>query len=184
MTTERILEVDFDRIQRAMEDTARDRFDYYLDRQSGDVVRVSEESLSSALSILYLSESSFDPGEDILYDSTVNLAADLPDHIEESLESAITTLLDQARYLRVPERDSGEAFECMRSFADRCESGPLRRLLADALCGGHPFRSFKSALGKFPQDRKRWHAYNAKRMRGIIREWLLVNGIHPARRRR
>lgn len=184
MTAHRILEVDFDAIQSAMEDTARDRFDYYLDRETGDVVRISEETLSTALSMLYLGEPSYDPGEDELYDSEVNLSADLPDHVEASLELVLATILDPERYLRVPERASREAFECMESFVAQCQSGALRLLLFDALRGGHPFRAFKAALGKFPQERKQWHAYNAKRMRGIIREWLLVSGIRPVRRRR
>lgn len=184
MTAQYILEVDFDAIQRAMEDTARDRFDYYLDRESGDVVRISEEALSAALSALYIGEPSFDPDEDVLYDSAVNLSADLPDHVEESVELALAALLDPVRYMRIPERASREAFECMRVFADRCEAESVRGILADALHGDNPFRAFKAALGRFPQERKKWHAHNAKRMRVLIREWLLVSGIRPVRRRR
>ena len=46
------MNIDYDEIQKAMEDTARDAFDYFLDRETGEIIILSEDIINKAQAIL------------------------------------------------------------------------------------------------------------------------------------
>jgi hypothetical protein len=150
----------------------------------GDVVAIEEEVLDQAIRSLYRGNPDYEPEEDAEFDSEIDLDADLPDRVLDSLEDTFAVLLNPGRFLRIPERDSAEAFACMRSFAGEIEDGCLKEALIDTLDGKRAFRRFKDVLTVNPGERKRWNAFNARQMRNVIRTWLEALGIKPARKRR
>ncbi len=170
------LRVNYDGIQKAMEDVRRDRFDYFLDLKTGDTITLPISILNEALRVLYGSPSP-EYDRDVLFDSEVNLEAELSERHEETVELALSVLMDEARYIRIPERSSVEAFQVMRAFTGTVSDPVLRRRLTEALDGAGAFRRFKDTLLSDRKERKRWHGYNAKAMRRVIDEWLRAGGI-------
>ena len=51
------MNIDFDEVQKAMEDTVRDAFDYFLDMETGEIIILSEDIIKKAKEIL---EESYD----------------------------------------------------------------------------------------------------------------------------
>ncbi len=165
------MKINYDHIQRAMEDVRRDRFDYYLDLETGRVKEISVETLNRANRLLYLStEDEYEP--DVVFDSEVNLDAEVDDKTLETVEEALTVLLNESRFVRIPERDSADAFNTMRDFAETVKDEGLRKSLLSALDGKGAFRRFKDALLADKKERKRWHGFNALHMKRVIKRWL------------
>lgn len=179
----RILAVNYDEIQKAMEDIRRDRFDYYLDMKTGKVIPLAEDLMGNALGHLYNEVPDDDLDTEVLYDSELNTSTELPNDMYDSLETALAVLPRTDRYIRIPERDRAEAFETMKSFAKEHENNEYKSNLLRSLKGAGAFRKFKDTLKVFPKERKEWNRYNAKQMRKVIKEWLGSNGIQSARKR-
>jgi hypothetical protein len=170
------LYVDFDQIQKAMEDVVRDTFDYYLDLETGEVMPLSEEianELKTRISDDEVDE--IDEGiEYILYDEE----PEIPDWMTDEMEMILEILLDESgRYIRIPERKNRIAYQSMNAFIDTIEDPLLKEELSAALNGKGAFRKFKDALVSFPKARKRWHGYNAKAMKKESLQWLQSLGI-------
>jgi len=163
--------VNYDEIQKAMEDVKRDRFDYFLDLETSKVVVLSVAALNEALKTLY-GRTSPDYEKEVVFDSEVDLDAELSDSCEEALDLALSVLMDEYRYVRIPERSAREAFNVMKSFVNTVRTPELRKRLSGALNGAGSFKRFKDALLSDKKERKRWHGYNAKAMRKVIAEWL------------
>jgi hypothetical protein len=172
------LKVNFDEIQKAMEDIARDSFDYFLDSETGEVIAFSEEMLKEAQSILHLDD--FDDMMDKIESIEFDEVPDLPEYIGDEVEMILEILLDEsARYIRVPERPSSAAFSSMSRFIDTIADPALKAALSTALDGKGAFRNFKEVLVQNPKERKRWHSHNAKTIKKEIREWLHSIGLDP-----
>lgn len=159
----------YDAIRRAMEDVQRLQYDYYLDLKSMAVVKLPVGLLKEAEALLYEIDSGYEFG--VVYDSSVRTEAELQPQHEEALERAIEILQEPSRYVRIPERPSGHAHECMKGFAMTIK-GPLREELLKALDGRGAFRRFKSLLKDNKKLYKAWNAYNAKAMMRFIDSWL------------
>lgn len=174
----KILKIDFDEIQKAMEDIVRNSFDYYLDLHAGEVIVVSEDILGEVKARLY--EGDYDDiGDNIEY---VEFSEEpyLPYWMEDEVELVLEVLLDEAgRYVRIPERDSPEAHNVMFEFIETVKDPFLKEELTNVLNGKGAFRRFKDVLINYPRERKRWHGFNAKAMKKIIIEWLRSLGIEP-----
>jgi len=174
------LEIDFDEIQKAMEDISRDSFDYYLDRETGEVIPFSEELLQKVQAKLYACDSE-EIGDDIEYIEYDEEPEELPEWMEDEVELALEILLDEKdRYVRVPERSNAAAFESMAKFIGTVEDPVLAEELTAALNGKGAFRRFKNVLVGHPKKRKRWHGFNAKEMKKEIVGWLHSIGIEAA----
>jgi hypothetical protein len=170
------LRVNFDEVQKAMEDISRDTFDYFVDLETGEVISFSEEILGEIKSRLYDSDSD-EIGEDIEY-VEFDEEPDLPDWMEDEVELAVEILLDESdRYVRIPERKPSKAYKSMADFIETVEDSALKEELSRALDGKGAFRRFKSILINYPKERKRWHGYNAKLMKKEIIEWLKSLGV-------
>lgn len=169
------LKIDFDGIQKAMEDTLRDSFDYFLDRETGDIVILSEDIIRRAHSLLYedLDEDMADY-EEIEFDEEIEVAEWIEDEIELALD---IFLYGHDRYVRIPERQSSDGYVTMQEFAAGLEDGELRSTLLGILDGKGAFRRFKKALEQYPHERKQWHRFNARRARAEIERWLESLGI-------
>jgi len=174
----RALKINFDEMQKAMEDVVRDTFDYYLDLETGEVAAFSEEILGEARSRLY--DSDFDEIDDDTEYVEFDEEPELPEWMLDEIELALEILLDEERFIRIPERSSAMAFEAMAEFGDLVEDPSLKEELHAALDGKGAFRKFKDTLIDYPKERKRWHGYNAKAMKNEITEWLASTGIEPA----
>ena len=170
--------VNFDEIQKAMEDVSRDTFDYFLDMVTGEVIAFSEEILSDVKSRLYDSDSD-EIGDEIEY-IEFDEEPDLPVWMEDEVELALEILLDEeGRYACIPEREPHMAYKSMSEFIDTVEDKVLREELSNALNGKGAFRRFKDVLIDYPKERKRWHGYNAKAMKREIIEWVRSIGVEP-----
>jgi hypothetical protein len=170
--------VNFDEVQKAMEDVSRDTFDYFLDMVTGEVIAFSEEILSDVKSRLYDSDSD-EIGDEIEY-IEFDEEPDLPVWMEDEVELALEILLDEGgRYVRIPGREPAAAYKSMSEFIDTVEDKVLGEELSNALNGKGAFRRFKDVLIDFPKERKRWHGYNAKAMKKEIIGWLSSIGAEP-----
>ncbi|NOX20469.1 MAG: hypothetical protein GXO99_04315 [Nitrospirae bacterium] len=165
------MKINYDHIQKAMEDIRRDRFDYYLDLTTGEVKQVPIDTLKRANEILYTNpEEEYEPG--VVFDSEVNLDVEMDENTIDSIEEVIEILLNSNRFVRIPERDSADAFKTMRDFAETVKDEALKKSLINALNGKGAFRRFKDALLADKKERKRWHGYNALHMKKVIKRWL------------
>lgn len=165
----RKLKVNFDEIQKAMEDVARDAFDYFLDLKTGEVIALSEDILSRVRSILYKGADDESGIDEVKFNEEYNL----PDWMEDEVELAIKVLFDEEeRYICIPERQSGEAYTTMTNFLETITDQELKEELSVALNGKGAFARFKDVLVNYPKERKGWHGYNAKAMKKVIIEWL------------
>jgi len=172
----KILTVNFDEIQKAMEDVSRDTFDYFLDLKTGEVITFSEEILSVIKSKLYINDSE-EFGDDVEY-IEFDEEPDIPDWMEDEVELALEILLgEDERYVRIPGRESLMAYKSMADFIETVKDPFLKEELLNALDGKGAFKRFKGVLLAYPKERKRWHGYNAKAMKREIIEWLASIGV-------
>jgi len=172
------LKVNFDEIQKAMEDVSRDSFDYFFDFETGEVITFSEEILKEVKDRLY--EGDADEIEDDIEYIEFDEIPELPDWMEDEIELALEIIFDvRGRYLRIPERRSSLAFQTKAGFAELIENPVLKEKLSSALDGKGAFRHFKDVLLDYPKERKRWHGYNAKVLKKEIIQWLNSIGVDP-----
>ena len=80
----RDLKVNFDEIQKAMEDVVRDTFDYFLDLETGEVMTFSEEILGEVKERLY-GDDDEEIGDDIEY-IEFDKEPEIPDWMEDEVE--------------------------------------------------------------------------------------------------
>jgi hypothetical protein len=179
----RRLNVDFDEIQKAMEDVVRDTFDYFLDLETGEVLTFSEEIVREMKERLYDDE--YDEIKDDIEYIEFDEEPEIPDWMTDEMDMALEILLDESgRYVRIPERETRFAYQSMNDFIDMVEDLTLKKELSEALNGKGAFRKFKDILIGVPRERKRWHGYNAKAMKKEITEWLKTLGIAAAPRQK
>ncbi len=175
-----MLRVNFDEIQKAMEDVVRDAFEYFLDLKTGEVITLSEDITKEVMSRLYESDSD-EIGDDVEY-IEFDEEPDLPHWMEDEVELSLEVLLNKnGRYIRIPERDSSEAHKTMGDFIGALDDPVLKEELTGALNGKGAFKRFKSVLIGYPKERKKWHGYNAAAMKKVITVWLNSLGIEPER---
>jgi hypothetical protein len=155
----KLLQVDLDEVVQAMDDFSRDVNDYWLDRETGKVECVPVHMLEEL-------ESDGEIDED-----------DLPEWEREFVPLARAVAAEDARYARVPEGDSHEAYRLMQDFIGEVEDEEASRRLWRAIDGRGAFRMFRDTLEDYPELRKRWFEFEAERKRGWAREWLEELGI-------
>lgn len=178
MRNNKQLIVNFDEIQKAMEDISRDTFDYFFDTETGEVVAFSEEIMRDLASRLY--DNDFEEIEEDIEYIEFDEEPDLPEWMFDEMDIALELLLNrEERYIRIPERKSSIAYQAMADFIETVENSMLRDELRRALNGKGAFRKFKDALLDYPKERKRWYGHNAKAIKREIREWLHRIGVKP-----
>ncbi|RJQ41497.1 MAG: hypothetical protein C4550_01670 [Nitrospiraceae bacterium] len=167
----KLLKIDFNEIQKAMEDVSRDAFDYFLDIETGSVVTISVDALERVKGSLY-------KGDELIDESSLE-AYDMPEWIEDEVELAIRIFSEKQRYVRIPERESKEVYALMKKFTEGIDELRPHDELSDALNSHDSFSRFKKTLSIFPEYKKKWFALNAGAMRKTITEWLASIGIKP-----
>lgn len=175
------LRIDFDEVQKAMEDVNREAFDYFLDTETGEVIILSEDIIQRAHTILCERvEEDASEYDEIEFDEV----QEIPDWMEEEIELALEIFLDeQNRYLRIPERNSDHGFAAMKRFIETIQEGELKDELNRILDGKGVFRRFKDAIDTSPKEKKAWYGFNAKAVKGEIENWLESLGIEPLLRK-
>jgi len=168
----KLLKIDFNEIQKAMEDVSRDAFDYFLDLETGSVVTISQEMLEKAKDTFYK--------DDELLDEEHLEEYEMPDWMEEEIETALRVFSsEKGRYVRIPERESEKAYILMKKFTEGVEELHPHDELSNALNSHNAFSRFKKTLADYPEYRERWFAMNAGAMKKTITEWLESIGIKP-----
>ncbi len=145
---------------------------YWLDKKTGEVLFVDSE-ISEALE--RGEDLSGAPGwrRDFIEQARRVLRAfgELPGQEEDDSE------IEFGRYVEIPKRKSGEAYEDMEEFAETVTNAHLRDLLDVALRGRGPFRRFKDALFDYPAESERWFRFEERRRREAIEEWARRQGV-------
>jgi len=84
------------------------------------------------------------------------------------------------QFLFIEPIPSREQYRMMEEFIETVPEGPLRALLSDAIVGKGAFRRFKDAVGRYPDERKRWFAFRDILLRQFILDWIKGNHIKLA----
>ena len=162
------LKADLEMIANAMQDVARMDMDYYLDKETGEVVVTSEEIFGYAEE-----EEEDDDDED-------KIREDLPDWQKEEIKLAKDILFNNPdRYICIPEKPSYEGYNLMVEFAEKVEDESLREKLYIALDGKGAFRRFKNVIADYSDYREKWFKFRDERLNKEVIEWLNSIGIEP-----
>jgi hypothetical protein len=138
----------------------------YLDRETGEVFLMSQESLS-------LSEAEQD------------YIARLPDWQKEEAELAIR-IQSTDRYLELPDRFEVNEWNIMDEFSQQVKREPIRNNLLHVIHGNHPFRRFKDQITNHDLWDE-WNQFRRQAFAEILRDWSEENSViltvrqeHPA----
>lgn len=169
------MNIDFDEIQKAMEDTVRDAFDYFLDRETGEIIILSEDIIRKAQEVL---AESYDDDIGDFEDVEVENVPVIPGWMEDEIELALDIFIyEKDKYERIPERNPQYGYNTMKAFTETLEDETLKETLLELLDGKNAFRMFKDNLAPYPKERKLWYGFNAKTARNEIGEWLESIGL-------
>jgi Uncharacterised protein family (UPF0158) len=128
----------------------------YLDRETGEVHLITDESLSLA---------DAEPEE-------IDL---LPDWQKEEAELAVRIEASD-QYLRLPDRFDLNEWNIMNEFCHEVKRDDLRATLLQAIQGSHAFRRFKDQIANH-NLRDEWNRFRRQAFGEILREWCEENGI-------
>jgi hypothetical protein len=135
----------------------------YLNRETGEVLLISEESLS-------LGEAG--PEE-------IELLSDWQK--EEAELAVLIETTDQ--YLALPDRLEVNEWNIMQEFCLEVKRDNIRAALLGAIRGAHPFRRFKEQIGNHNLGEE-WNRFRRQAFGEIMREWCEENGISIAVRQK
>jgi Uncharacterised protein family (UPF0158) len=128
----------------------------FLDRHTGEVFLISEESLA-------------------LTEADPETIAMLPDwQKEEAVRAVLIETTD--RYLALPDQFEVNEWNIMNEFSHEVKRDDIRTSLLQAVQGNHPFRRFKDQIA----NHNLWEDWNRFRRHAfgeIIRDWSEENGI-------
>lgn len=151
---------------------------YYLDKETGQVLTVTDEDRYE-LERIY--EEHFDPVNPDAFDIEQTLAeVNLPDWQKEGVK---TTFFVEAhwgsRVIAIPDTSTYEAYDEMQEFISTVENDRLYNRLLEAIQGRGAFGRFQAILGQHLAEEQRWYAFQENRLRKRILEWLMEVGIEP-----
>jgi len=128
----------------------------YVDRQTGEVVVLSDEELRAA-----------EDADDL---------SDYPEWQRENIEQAKALQTDEDRFVSLPDRFEINEWEMMRDFALSVEDEAASGALMNAIQGRGAFRYFKDQLHERGLT-KSWYAFRDGRYRQIAMDWCEANGL-------
>ena len=156
------LKVDLEMIASAMDDVARVDMNYYLDKETGEVIFLLEEVSR------YVEE------ED------ENLRKELLDWQKKDIKVAQNILFKNPdRYIYIPEGSPCNGYHLMVEFNETIEDDLLRDKLNIALDGKGAFRRFKNVIADYPDYREKWFTFRDEKINKKVIEWLNSMGIEP-----
>jgi hypothetical protein len=128
----------------------------YLDRETGEVHWITDESLSLA-----------DAERD-----EIDL---LPDWQKEEAELAVLIETSDL-FLRLPDRFEVNEWNVMNEFCHEVKREDIRATLLQAVQGSHAFRRFKDQIANYNLWDE-WNRFRRQAFEEILREWCEENGI-------
>jgi Uncharacterised protein family (UPF0158) len=134
-----------------------DRSSSFLDRETGEVVTVSNDLLGDA-------EECDDDEE-----------PDLPAWQQKEWEIA-RRIVSTGRFRRLPTKFDVHEWSIMEDFSHSVESDRIRQDLLDAIHGAGAFRYFKDTLRRHRIE-SAWSAFRAEALRQIALDWCKENHI-------
>lgn len=157
MTMKR-LKVNLPELMAAFEDASWET-SYYLDLETGQVIRLTSEELG------YVDEPPDWP---------------LSEWEQEVVKQAEAIWLDAGKqYLSIPDADSHRAYRDMEDFIATVEEEHLSELLRVAIQGRGAFRRFKDVLYGYPREQERWFNFSDAQMQRRVLDWLELEGVEP-----
>ena len=131
----------------------------FLDRQTGDVVVLSDEELRAA-----------EEADDL---------SGYPEWQRDSIEQArLVNADDGSRFVALPDRFEVNEWEMMRDFADSVEDDGVAESLHGAIHGRGAFRRFKDLLHEAGLA-ERWYKFRENQYRQIALDWCEASGVEP-----
>jgi uncharacterized protein UPF0158 len=152
------VDVEWEDLQAAFLSTRTDR-EYYLDRETGEVVSLGESD-----------EDEDEGGEDDAGDS-----GEGSDENEENLRLEFEN--DPDRFVEITPVALSDLTEWMHAFILTVKGKELAQKLPQAANGHHPDRDFDRALRKEPTERARWLGFLETQVQEIIDGWTEENDI-------
>ena len=128
----------------------------YLDRETGEVFSISEESLS-------------------LSEAEPERIGMLPDWQKQEAELAVR-IQTTDRYLELPNRFDVNEWNIMNEFSQQVKKDPIRNNLLGAIHGNHPFRRFKDEIAKHDLWEE-WNRFRRRAFGEILGDWSEENNI-------
>ena len=144
------MDIDWDEIQQALVVAATDE-EHYLDRESGEVVSVSESEI----------ESEPDAGDEGEHEET----------LREEMEN------DPDRFVLITPVPIADRVEWMNAFVATLKEKSLSDQLLKASNGQQPERDFDRILRRHPDERARWIAFHDKQIHEVIECWAEENDV-------
>jgi hypothetical protein len=171
--TERRLVIDLADLEAAFDD-ASDMLHYYLDLETGNVVAITDE-IRDELNAIH--EALDEHCDDDAFAAALQQSAH-PDWMRAVLSEAHQVEQGYGTsYIGIPKADSHEGYRAMEDFIETVADQRFQAPLAYAIQGRGAFRRFKDALFSHPDERERWFAFNAARVRERMLAWLEDEGI-------
>jgi hypothetical protein len=153
------VDVEWEDLQAAFLSTRTDR-EYFLDRESGEVVSLSESEDED------LEEEEEEEAEE---------GEEEGDQEEEDLRAEFEN--DPDRFVEISPIPLGDLVEWMNGFIITVKSKDFAKSLAGAVNGHHPDRDFDRVLRKVPAERGRWLGFLESQVQEIIDGWIEENDI-------
>lgn len=149
-------------------DFGSDEIAYYLDRETGEVVMVTDDARQQIKKLLGAKEAqTAETAREAIR------AAELPDWDKEAMYAAAAVKwADRGRFLKVPQVTPGESYQEMADFVETVSDERVQMRLFDAIRGKGAFRRFKDTLARYPEERERWFKYRDARTRERGLNWL------------
>ena len=150
----------------------------YLNMEGGEEV-VVDEQISSAVDCIMdeLDEDADCSDEEIRRTETFQ---QLSDFEQSGVLAAISVEYgDLSKFEEIPNIDSHEAYELMRSFLETVVDERMRERLSDAIAQRKPFRRFRDVLAADRRLERQWQQFEASGQRQMIIKWLHSIGIEP-----
>jgi hypothetical protein len=100
---------------------------------------------------------------------------------EEGIDPELDELRqdDPDRLLPIDPLGSHEGFALMERFLQEVIDPSAYHVLQQALAGRKPFRTFKHALGAYPELLQAWYDFESAQQREQALSWLTENDIQP-----
>lgn len=138
-------------------DRASDEIHAFLDKQTGEVVVLSDEELRAA-------EDGDDP-------------ADCPEWQQGDIEQAQAVQADETgRFVSLPDRFEINEWDMMRDFAVSLDNEGQAETLLNAISGRGAFRHFRDRIHELGLA-DAWYEFREEQYRQVALDWCEANGI-------
>lgn len=154
------MDVEWEDLQAAFLSTRTDQ-EHYLDRETGEVVSLSESEGD---------EDDVEENEEGEEDAG-GAGEDEEDTLRAELEN------DPDRFVEIAPVPMSDLSEWMNAFIQTVKSKDLIKQLTESMNGYHPDRDFDRNLRKFPAERGRWLGFLESQVQEIIEGWIEENDI-------